>query len=150
MKGANGNWKNECSVTPSALIAAMPVGASTTLRFEILCFKYRNSVVLPVPALPVRKRLQPVVSIIFSVRSASSLMCILLGCGFSACMLPVCISSVYCLCIDFTYKGECSTYKGTILFSISAQGSPIISPFLDMYFKFSSFIILKFSLISKK
>lgn len=41
-----------------------------------------------------------------------------------------------------TYKDECSTYKGTILFSISAQGSLIISPFLDMCFKFSSFIIL--------
>lgn len=39
-------------------------------------------------------------------------------------------------------KDECSTYKGTILFSISAQGSLIISPFLDMCFKFSSFIIL--------
>ena len=63
MNGANDNWKNEWMVTPSALMAAMPVGATTTIRFDDSSFSRRRKVVFPVPALPVRKRLVFVVSI---------------------------------------------------------------------------------------
>ena len=47
-------------VTPFALIAAIPVGATTTIRLGSLSFSVRKKVVLPVPAFPVRKMLVPV------------------------------------------------------------------------------------------
>ena len=54
--------KNECIVTPFALIAATPVGATITILFKdsllILCKK----VVFPVPAFPVIKRFLSVFS----------------------------------------------------------------------------------------
>ena len=56
MKGANGSWKKEWMVTPPALIAAIPVGASTIIRFGLSALSFRRKVVLPVPALPVKKR----------------------------------------------------------------------------------------------
>ena len=43
-------------VTPPALIAAIPVGASTIIRFGLSALSFRRKVVLPVPALPVKKR----------------------------------------------------------------------------------------------
>ena len=42
-------------VTPLALIAATPVGATTTMRFREFFFNSCKKVVLPVPALPVKK-----------------------------------------------------------------------------------------------
>ena len=42
-------------VTPFALIAATPVGATTTKRFKLFIFNRCKNVVLPVPALPVKK-----------------------------------------------------------------------------------------------
>ena len=50
-------------VTPPALIAAIPVGARTTIRFGLSDFNRRRNVVFPVPALPVKKRCVPVFSI---------------------------------------------------------------------------------------
>ena len=47
-------------VTPPALIAATPVGATTAQRLSQLSTIWRRKVVFPVPALPVRKRLNPV------------------------------------------------------------------------------------------
>ena len=60
-------------VTPPALMAAMPVGASTTMRFDDSSRRRRRKVVLPVPALPVRNRCVPVVSIMVRARRNSSL-----------------------------------------------------------------------------
>ena len=65
MNGANESWKNEWMVTPSALMAAMPVGATTIIRLDDSVLSRRRKVVLPVPALPVRKRLVLVVSMMF-------------------------------------------------------------------------------------
>ena len=49
-------------MTPPALMAATPVGATTMGRFlEPAITSFRN-VVLPVPALPVKKMLRPVFS----------------------------------------------------------------------------------------
>ena len=48
-------------VTPPAWIAAMPVGASTTIRLCNVVRSLRKNVVFPVPAFPVRNRLVPVV-----------------------------------------------------------------------------------------
>src|SRR5438128_10811040 len=45
----------ECNVMPPALMAATPVGAVTTIRLELSSLIWRRNVVLPVPALPVRK-----------------------------------------------------------------------------------------------
>src|SRR6186997_1937777 len=42
-------------VTPPALIAATPVGATTAICFGQFSLIYFRNVVLPVPALPVRK-----------------------------------------------------------------------------------------------
>src|SRR6187401_788378 len=42
-------------VTPPALIAATPVGATTAICLEQFSLIYFRNVVLPVPALPVRK-----------------------------------------------------------------------------------------------
>jgi hypothetical protein len=39
-------------VTPLALMAATPVGATMTIRLGQFCFKLSKNVVLPVPALP--------------------------------------------------------------------------------------------------
>ena len=51
-------------VTPPALIAAIPVGA-TTMCFYVFLTKLFRKVVLPVPAFPVRKIFREV----FSTRS---------------------------------------------------------------------------------
>ncbi|EFC76788.1 hypothetical protein HMPREF0649_00100 [Segatella buccae D17] len=61
-KGDRGSWKNEWMVTPAALMAATPVGATTTMRFMLCSFSALRNVVLPVPAFPVRKILFPVCS----------------------------------------------------------------------------------------
>ena len=58
--GHRGSWKNEWIVDPPAFIAATPVGASTTNLFEVSDVMYFRKVVLPVPALPVRKTDRPV------------------------------------------------------------------------------------------
>ena len=42
-------------VTPPALMAATPVGATITAFLEVCCLIYFKNVVLPVPALPVKK-----------------------------------------------------------------------------------------------
>ena len=58
--GQRGSWKKECMVTPPALTAATPVGATTASlfpQFSTICFR---KVVLPVPALPVRNTEIPV------------------------------------------------------------------------------------------
>ena len=47
-------------VTPLALMAAMPVGATTTIRLGSLSLSVRRKVVFPVPALPVKNMLAPV------------------------------------------------------------------------------------------
>ncbi len=57
MNGDSGNWKKECIVTPPALIAATPVGATTTLHFDVFSTMRFRNVVLPVPAFPVRNML---------------------------------------------------------------------------------------------
>ncbi len=49
-------------VTPPALMAATPVGASTTIRFGDRLRSSRRNVVFPVPAFPVRNTLVPVYS----------------------------------------------------------------------------------------
>ena len=49
-------------VTPPALIAATPVGATTIMRFGERSFSCRKKVVFPVPAFPVRNTLTPVCS----------------------------------------------------------------------------------------
>ena len=49
-----GIWKNEWIVCPPALMAATPVGASTTIFFLFRSHRWRRKVVFPVPALPVR------------------------------------------------------------------------------------------------
>ena len=60
--GENGNWKNEWMVTPPALMAATPVGATTIgLLRDCSTTAFRN-VVFPVPALPVKNMLCPVFS----------------------------------------------------------------------------------------
>src|SRR5690606_5499808 len=45
----------ECIVTPPALRAAMPVGATTAKGLCVRSARLRRNVVLPVPAFPVRK-----------------------------------------------------------------------------------------------
>ena len=47
-------------MTPPALIAATPVGATTIIRLGETSLSLFKKVVLPVPAFPVRKRLVPV------------------------------------------------------------------------------------------
>ena len=61
-KGEKGSWKNECIVTPPALMAATPVGATTIALFLDLSITVFRNVVFPVPAFPVRKILLPVFS----------------------------------------------------------------------------------------
>ena len=62
MYGAGEIWKKECMVTPSALTAATPVGATTIAVLALRLSTSFRKVVLPVPALPVRKMLTPVCS----------------------------------------------------------------------------------------
>ena len=50
-----GSLKKLCNVLPPALMAAIPVGASTTCFFFVFAQMYFRKVDLPVPALPVRK-----------------------------------------------------------------------------------------------
>ena len=45
----------ECMVTPPALSAAIPVGATTTTFLCVVRIISLSKVVFPVPALPVRK-----------------------------------------------------------------------------------------------
>ena len=71
MKGAKGSCRNEWMVTPPALMAAMPVGASTTMRLCTSSRICRRKVVFPVPARPVRKRLVLVFSMIWRAKSRS-------------------------------------------------------------------------------
>ena len=54
MYGVNGSWKNEWIVTPPALRAATPVGATTAIRLRVMFGRLRRKVVFPVPAFPVR------------------------------------------------------------------------------------------------
>ena len=54
-------------VTPPALIAAIPVGATTMCFLRVFLTKLFRKVVLPVPAFPVRKIFREV----FSTRSKS-------------------------------------------------------------------------------
>ena len=56
---------------PPAFMAAMPVGASTTIRLGDPAFSRCRKVVFPVPALPVRKRCVPVLSMNCQARSSS-------------------------------------------------------------------------------
>ena len=60
--GVKGSWKKEWMVIPPALMAATPVGATTIDRFLLCSTTVFKKVVLPVPALPVRKILRPVCS----------------------------------------------------------------------------------------
>ena len=59
----------ECNVMPPALMAATPVGAVTTIRLELSSLIWRRNVVLPVPALPVRKIFLRVVRTYSNARS---------------------------------------------------------------------------------
>ena len=59
-------------VTPFALIAATPVGATTTILFNDAAFTLCKKVVFPVPALPVIKRFLSVFSINWRARSSSA------------------------------------------------------------------------------
>ena len=52
-----GSLKKEWMVCPPAFIAATPVGATITALSPASLRNLRSSVVLPVPARPVRKRL---------------------------------------------------------------------------------------------
>ena len=54
--GPKGSWKKECMVTPPALMAATPVGASTAICLGARRTSSRRKVVFPVPARPVRNR----------------------------------------------------------------------------------------------
>ena len=56
-KVRGGIVNNECIVTPPALIAAIPVGATTMCFLRVFFTKLFRKVVLPVPALPVKKTL---------------------------------------------------------------------------------------------
>ena len=78
MKGEKSNWKKEWIVAPLALMAATPVGASTTMRFIDVSRRLCRKVVFPVPAFPVRKRLVPVFSTICLARLSSELFSIAL------------------------------------------------------------------------
>ena len=60
MYGAGEIWKNEWMVTPRALMAATPVGATTTAVLALFFITSLRKVVLPVPAFPVRNMLTPV------------------------------------------------------------------------------------------
>ena len=60
-------------VTPSALIAATPVGATTVICLSVSVFRRRKKVVLPVPALPVRK-IQRLVCCTYSYASSYAFM----------------------------------------------------------------------------
>lgn len=65
-------------VTPPALMAAIPVGARTTIRFGDLRLSSFRKVVFPVPALPVRNKLALVFSIMSQAFRDSSFISILL------------------------------------------------------------------------
>ena len=55
IKAWKGSWNKEWMVTPCALSAAIPVGATTTVFLWVALRIWCNKVVFPVPALPVRK-----------------------------------------------------------------------------------------------
>lgn len=65
--------EKEWMVTPPALMAAIPVGATMTVRLGDSFFRLCRKVVFPVPAFPVRKRWVPVFSIICQARCSSGL-----------------------------------------------------------------------------
>src|SRR5215510_6617687 len=64
---------------PPALMAATPVGAVTTIRLGLSSLIWCRNVVLPVPALPVRKIFLPVLRTYSNARSSwgleTKLMC---------------------------------------------------------------------------
>ena len=64
-----GSRNCEWMVTPPALSAAMPVGATITQRLCVPATTRRNRVVLPVPALPVRNTCR---SVLFTNPAASA------------------------------------------------------------------------------
>ena len=55
-KGWKGSLKKLCIVLPPALMAAIPVGASTTYFFFVFLQTYLRKVDFPVPAFPVRNK----------------------------------------------------------------------------------------------
>ena len=63
-KVLSGKPNIEWMVTPPALIAAIPVGATTMCFFLVFFTKSLRNVVFPVPAFPVRKMLRLVCSTI--------------------------------------------------------------------------------------
>jgi hypothetical protein len=60
--------KSECKVTPPALIAATPVGAAIMVFLKVLFLIARKKVVLPVPALPVKKTCRLVLLTYFAAK----------------------------------------------------------------------------------
>ena len=82
IKGERGSWKKEWMVCPPALMAAMPVGASTIIRLGDRSRRFLRKVVLPVPAFPVRNRLALVFSMISRAVWASWFMFMSVWCVF--------------------------------------------------------------------
>ena len=62
-KGRSGSPNIEWIVTPPALIAAIPVGATMMCFLRVFFTKWFRKVVFPVPAFPVRKTFLLVCSI---------------------------------------------------------------------------------------
>ncbi len=69
MNVPKGSKNCECTVTPFACMAATPVGATTSSFLCVVLISFRRKVVLPVPALPVKKIWLPVA---LTKRSANS------------------------------------------------------------------------------
>ena len=96
-------------------MAAMPVGASTTMRLGHSAFSRRKKVVLPVPALPVRNKWVPVFSMNCHVKASSgfcfiSKCCVKKGKGmnsggyFSKHLLP--IPHIHATALPGSYHGR--------------------------------------------
>ena len=125
-------------VTPPALMAATPVGATTIIRFDERSLTVLRNVVLPVPAFPVRKMLVPVCST-NSHAVASSLLCsIFLMCtmwgrrvhwGSSVCGLPYAKILFFCgsfyLYYGFAYP-SCYNLFSLSMFSICVYAIRVI------------------------
>src|SRR6056297_3092173 len=86
IKAPNGSWKRECRVTPSALMAAMPVGAATMVFLWVRRRMSWRNVVLPVPARPVRKTWQLVLLTYLEAAAAA----LSIHCGIIA-LLKACL-----------------------------------------------------------
>ena len=81
-------------VTPPALMAATPVGATIIMRLGVRSRRVLRKVVLPVPAFPVRKRLV-LVRAMYSHAKWSSLFFIVEEAGFEAVFKGyLCISKI--------------------------------------------------------